>query len=247
MAPSCCIEKEKALPSFDTVPKPAVTGAGSAAGSASGRDLVGNLRMDIVNGFFAPGARLKFAALAKRYDAGHGTLREALAQLTSEGFATVEQNKGFAVAPISGAELMEITEHYIDLEKRALANAIANGDDAWEGDIVSAHHKLQTIEGQPWEQRVALHSEWVIRHRKFHETLVAACQGPWLLRLRTMMFDQLDRYRFLTKLGPQKNGNSRSNEHRKIMEAVLARDADAAALLIDSHIRRTAEQAVKLI
>ncbi len=203
--------------------------------------------MDIVNGVSAPNTRLKFANLSERYDAGYGTLREALSQLVSEGFATVETNKGFAVAPVSREELLEITEHYIDLEKRALASSIAHGDDSWEGQVVLAHHRLHSIEKQSWEERVARHSEWVIRHREFHEALVAACQGPWLLRLRSLMFGQLDRYRFLTKMAPKRHGKGRSAEHRRIMEAVLERDVDHAAVLLDSHVRHTAERAVKLL
>lgn len=210
-------------------------------------DLAGRLRADIVDGAFMPGDRLKFADLAGRYSAGHGSLREALAQLVTEGFATQEINKGFAVAPVSKAELLEITEHYIELEQRALADAMLHGDEDWEAEIVAAHHRLQSIEKQPWEERVARHSEWVIRHRDFHSALVAACSGTWRLRLRALMFDQLDRYRFVTKMAPKGPAKSRSAEHRSIMQAVLARNVEAAALLLDKHIRKTADRALKLL
>ena len=216
-------------------------------GSSSSRDLVGQLRADIVDGELSPQERLKFADLAKRYDASFGTLREALAQLVSEAFVTQVTNKGFSVASVSREELLEITEHYIELEQRAVASAIARGDDSWEAQIVAAHHRLHAIEKQPWEERVARHSDWVVRHREFHESLVAACHGPWLLRLRTMMFDQLDRYRFLTKMAPIKGGKGRGAEHRGLMEAVLDRDVDSASRLIDVHLRKTVERAVKLL
>ena len=210
-------------------------------------DLATRLRASIVNGDFSPLERLKFADLAKKYEAGFGTLREALSQLATEGYVTQETNKGFAVAPVSRDELLEITDHLIELEQRAIASAIAHGDDGWEAQIVAAHHKLNAIEKQPWEERVAQHSEWVKRHRDFHESLVAACHGPWLLRLRALMFDQLDRYRFLTKMTPIGSGKSRGSEHRKIMEAVLDRDVEEAAALIDTHIRKTTKRAVPIL
>lgn len=217
---------------------------------SSDLELVDRLRADIVNGAFSPGERLKFATLSKRYHVGFGSLREALSQLVTEGFATQETNKGFTVAPVSERELLEITKHYIELEQRAIASAIANGDDSWEANIVAAHHRLQAIEKQPWEERVANHADWVIRHREFHASLVAACEDTWLLRLRTLMFDQLDRYRFLTKMaacGVKEKGSSRSTEHRKIMKSILDRDIETSSILIDQHIQKTAARAVKLL
>jgi GntR family carbon starvation induced transcriptional regulator len=205
------------------------------------------LRSDIVSSVYEPETRLKFAELSKRYDVGIGTLREALSQLASEGFVTPEAGKGFTVAPVSREELVEITAHFIDLEKRALADAIAHGDDDWEGQIVAAHHRLSKIERLPWEERMELHSDWVERHRAFHESLIAACQGKWLFRLRSMMFDQLDRYRFLTKMSPEGLGNRKFEEHRQIMEATLARDTDKAVKLIEDHIRDTSERVVTLL
>jgi len=216
-------------------------------GVSTDLDLVGRLRADIVNGAFSPGERLKFAPLSKRYDAGFGTLREALSQLVLEGFATQEVNKGFAVAPVSREELSEIVSHYIELEQRALISAIATGDDDWEANVVAAHHQLQAIEKRTWEERVARHSEWVVRHRAFHAALVAACSDRWLLRLRTLMFDQLDRYRFLTKMAPKGKRASRSNEHKKIMNAVISRDAARAVEFLDVHIRGTADKAMMLL
>jgi len=213
----------------------------------SGQDVLARLRTDIVSSVFQPEARLKFADLTARYDVGIGTLREALSQLVSEGFVMVEAGKGFRVAPVSEEELREITEHFISLEKRALRDAIEHGDEDWEAHIVAVHHRLSLIESLPWAERMQRHSDWVQRHREFHEAIVAACSGRWLLRLRTIMFDQLDRYRFVTKRAPEGLGGRKFEEHREIMTATLARDADLASHLIEQHIRDTSERAIKLL
>jgi len=215
--------------------------------SASGKDAVERLRSDIISGVYEPETRLKFAEMTSRYGVGVSTLREALSQLASEGFVTLDAGKGFSVSPVSREELVEITDHFIDLEKRAIAEAIAHGDDYWEGQIVAAHHRLSIIENLPWAERMERHAEWVERHRDFHRSLVVACQGKWLLRLRTMMFDQLDRYRFLTKRTPEGLGVRKFEEHRQIMEAVLARDVDKAVDLIEVHFRDTSDRGALLL
>ncbi len=222
--------------------KPSSTGDSSA-----GQDVLSRLRTDIVSTVFEPETRLKFADMTKRYDVGIGTLREALSQLVSEGFVTLETGKGFKVAPVSAEELIEITEHFISLEKRAVRNAIENGDEDWEANIVAVHHRLSLIESLPWAERMERHSDWVQRHRDFHESIVAACTGRWLFKLRSIMFDQLDRYRFVTKRAPQGIGETKFEEHRKIMVATLARDADLAEQLIEQHINDTTDRAIKLL
>lgn len=211
------------------------------------RDVLTRLRRDIVSSVFQPETRLKFADMTKRYDVGIGTLREALSQLSSEGFVTVEAGKGFKVAPVSAQELIEITDHFVSFEQRAVREAIAHGGEDWETNIVAVHHRLSLIEGLDWERRMERHSEWVERHREFHEAIVAACQGRWLYRLRSIMFDQLDRYRFVTKRAPDGLGGRKFEEHREIMAAALARDADLACDLIEQHVRDTSERAIKLL
>jgi GntR family carbon starvation induced transcriptional regulator len=89
------------------------------------------------------------------------------------------------------------------------------------------------------------HDEWVERHREFHESLVAACDSKWLIRLRSMMFNQLDRYRFITKMSTEGRGLKKFEEHRQIKDAVLARDADLAIRLMEDHIRDTAARAIQ--
>lgn len=219
----------------------------SQSNPAEERDVLTRLRTDIISSVFEPETRLKFAEMTKRYDVGIGTLREALSQLSSEGFVTVESGKGFKVSPVSAAELVEITDHFINFEKRAVREAIEHGGEDWETNIVAVHHRLALIETLPWERRMERHSEWVERHREFHEAIVAACQGKWLFRLRSIMFDQLDRYRFVTKRAPEGFGGNKFEEHREIMEATLARDADRAANLIERHIRDTSERAISLL
>jgi len=213
--------------------------------STNGRDLVTRLRLDIVSSVFEPEMRLKFADLTSRYDVGIGTLREALSLLSSEGFVTVDAGKGFRVAPVSAEELSEIVELYLDLESRALTEAIEKGDDDWESRVVAAHHRLSLIEKLPWEERMERHAEWVEKHREFHESLVEACNRKWLLRLRTIMFNQMDRYRFITKMSTEGQGRRKFSEHAKIKDAVLARETELAVRLLEEHIRDTAERAIQ--
>src|SRR3990172_5019394 len=67
------------------------------------------LRQDVLTGELLPGHKLRIDALRLRYGVGASPVREALNRLVSEGLVTLEDQKGFRVAPVSLDELRELT------------------------------------------------------------------------------------------------------------------------------------------
>jgi GntR family carbon starvation induced transcriptional regulator len=202
-------------------------------------DLRARLRKDIVNCELAPGQRLKFEELRARYDVGIGSLRESLMQLEADGLVVAESNRGFCVAPVTIADLEDVTEIRVDIEKKALAQSIEHGNDAWEAEIVTALHMLAKLEADVAQNRADNRDLWDERHSRFHDALVGACPSPWLLRFRQVLFVQSQRYRTLSMLQSRKPG--RVGDHRALTELILARDTPRATAAMEAHIRRTAE------
>lgn len=201
-------------------------------------DLLQRMRKDILAGAFAPGQRLKTDDLRAKYDVSVGTLRETLLHLLSEGLVCSEQNRGFSAAPVSVADLADITELRIQFEVQALADAIRHGDDAWEAEIVTSLHLLMKL--SVGDASVARRSEWPARHRRFHHALVAGCRSPWLLHFRSTLFDQAERYRSLGRLH-RRSPRDVNVEHQQLAEAALARNVAKACDLSEKHIRRTVD------
>jgi len=58
-----------------------------------------------------------------------------------------------------------------------------------------------------------------------------------------MLTDQLERYRYLRliRTPPKVFGRDLDREHRELLEAALARDADRATQLLVVHLAQTAE------
>lgn len=201
-------------------------------------DLRVRLREDIISCLLTPGQRLKFEELRTRYDAGIGSLREALLQLESDGLVITESNRGFCVAPVSIADLEDVTERRIEIERKALTDSILHGDDAWEASIVASLHMLLKMESEVARGPSFNRATWEERHRRFHDSLVAACPSTWLKRFRRILWDQSQRYRALSMMQSRTPG--RVNEHRDLMELVVARNVEGAVALMEKHIRHTA-------
>ena len=203
-------------------------------------DVLRQMREDILCCVLKPDQRLRFGELRQRYDTSVGTLREALSHLVSEGLARTEAGRGFTVAPVSLADFLDLSELRVYLETRTLADAIRHGTDAWEAEIVSAYHLLAKL-GKPNEDDPpAIKREWFKRHKRFHDSLVATCTSPWSLHFRSELFDQAQRYHWLTMIHAR---SRRQNEHLALRDAVLGRDVETACSLAEKHIRTTVEQA----
>ena len=206
---------------------------GQPAGRTLASSVLERLRHDILECRLKPGSRLRFADLRLRYGVGTSPLREALMRLASDGLVVLEDHRGFHVAPVSKAKLLDITFMRRELETKALVLGIQNADEQWEARVVAAYHALSR-KARP-HRNGALDPEWESRHRAFHSALVSGCGSDWLLRFRSILFDQWDRYRRLS-IKYAKDDRDFMREHRELMEAALERDADAAAYLMNRHI-----------
>lgn len=200
--------------------------------------VVDRLRGDILHGVLPPGEKLRLEHLAPRYGVGRTPLREACCRLASEGLVTIEDQRGFRVAPISREDLLDLTRTRQQLEPLALRAAIAHGDIGWEGEVTAALHRLSRRE--PTSGSGTLDDTWEREHARFHATLLSACGSPWLLKFHAMLFDQTERYRRLA----QAYGKARrhvEDEHSALVKATLERNAERACALLTEHIARTTE------
>jgi GntR family transcriptional regulator, carbon starvation induced regulator len=202
------------------------------------------LRADIVSCRLEPGERLRFDLLREKYPVGVGTLREALSHLVSEGLVRTEAGRGFAVAPVSLTDMLDIAEWRVEFEVRAVTQSIRNGDEGWEAEVVTAYHLLSKTEVPTVDAPIEARDLWKTRHHRFHEALGAACGSPWLLHFRSILFEQALRYQRLVALhGPPMP--RKADDHRELMEAALARDVERAAHAVEQHIRRTVDVVLK--
>jgi len=196
------------------------------------------LRTDLLNGVLPPGQKLKLAELCETMSINLSAMREALSRLAAEGLVVAEPQKGFRAAPLSADDLRDLTEARIVVEEVCLRQAISSGDLAWEGQLLARAHQLFHVATQA-ETDPHLNVEWREAHAQFHAALCAACPNKWLARLRDSLFMQSERYRSLSVplFVRERDVNA---EHKALLDAALARDADKAAALLHDHLRLTA-------
>lgn len=199
------------------------------------------VRAAILQGIYAPGAKLRLDDLRVEYGVSLSPLREALTRLAAEGLVQITDQRGYRVAPVSADNLREVTKLRTQLEVMALTESLAQGDDRWEDSLVAAYHRLSRLEREGRRDE-----RWEKAHRAFHLTLFAACGMPLLLRFCGTLHDLSDRYRrlFLVRHAPDADV---PDEHLAIFEAAMARDAARAAEILTRHLERTGRNVMAIL
>jgi DNA-binding GntR family transcriptional regulator len=223
-------------------PKPlSMTAASSSAprrDSANVATVHERLRTAILRGELEPGAIIPQGTLAAAFDAGRTPLREALRMLQREGLVISEPNRPVRIAPLSREDFEEVYIMRIALETVAVhitVPTLASSDFAdLEGFLAQMDHY----------QKAGDQAGFRAPHRAFHHRLIAGSG----LRVSTQideLADHSERYRlrFGDSLGWQKH----RKEHREILDAAAAHDADLAAERLAAHYARIAALVFKAL
>ena len=214
--------------------------SGRAAPRTLASAICEQLRGEILAAVILPGQKLNIASLAKRFSVSLAAVREALSRLVTDGMVQSVDQRGFRVSPVSAADLKDLTQTRIEIEGLALKHAMERGGAAWEAEIRSSFEHLNGSERRDPAHPERHNETWAQRHRRFHDSLVAACGSAWLTSFRVVLYQQSERYRRLS-IPLETRERDVESEHRLIKEAVLARDVEAALAALARHFQRTTD------
>lgn len=193
--------------------------------SSTVHDLI---REDIISGQLGPNARLKVADLAERYGTSTNPVREALQQLRGEGFVIIEPNRGARVRPIDEGFVRDIIEIEVLLEP-ALTRwfvGIATEDDLARLDSIQAEIETLNFADLARHGKLDTRFHQVIYDRHYNRH---AADLWWRHREVLRAISR----RFPTSLSRRK---AVLNEHRELIDAIRAQDADRAAEVMARHV-----------
>ncbi len=180
----------------------------------------------------APADVIREEALQQTLGLGRTPIREALQRLVRDQFVTVISRRGMYVSSIDVGELALLYETRAILEPYAMRLACARGTTgAW--DDMAALLAGATADSSP--------NELLEIDRRCRELVWAAADNRFLTDHLDMLYAHSDRLWHLY-LGDVADLHSMIAEHREILAALRARDADRAAELIEAHMHRFDQQ-----
>ena len=192
-------------------------------------EVAERLRTSIFSHEFAPGDWVDEQALAIQYGISRTPMREAIKVLAAEGLITMKMRRGAYVTEVSKSDLSQIFTVLALLEGQACREVTKIATEKELEDLDSLHLKLErSAADRDLDLFFAI-------NQQFHDKIQEICANPWMQRvihdLRKVL--KLQRRDSLSKRGRLE---SSLIEHRKILSALLARDADLSEKLMKEHL-----------
>lgn len=199
------------------------------------------LRRRILDNALAAGTNLLEEEAALMLGLSRTPVREAMVRLAEEGLVEIRPRHGMRVKPISADDMREIYEVLAALEPKAAALAARRG---------LAAEELAGIEEAVAAMDRALErgdlAAWADADERFHLGLVRASGNRRLAATVGSFWDQAHRVRMATlRLRPLPTASN--EDHRAVVAAIRAGDAEAAEAIHRRHREGAAEMLVGLL
>lgn len=186
------------------------------------------LRRAILDGGLAPGTPLREADVAERLGVSRTPIREALRRLEVQGLVAKTASGGVIVGDVSwqlieeAFELRKLLEGYT---ARLAAQTITADDAAALTDIIDEAERA--VSQGDWERLTALND-------RFHERIQDITGNRVLKRTVQSLREQTPAFRAFA-LGPEQQQRGFVAEHRELLGALIAHDAERAEMLAIQH------------
>lgn len=206
--------------------------------AASSADIYWDVRGRLITASFEAGQKLKPDELRLHYGCAASTIREVLFRLSCDQLVEFQDQRGFRVPQASRLRLKELTQLRTIIEQECVRLSIANGGLEWEANLTAAHHKLAHVEDKMHaaDDQSAFKNVWCAGEWEFHNTLISACGSATLIAAYR---DIYDRQRQQLVMAVENSGSREGNiaEHRGVLDAALARDAELCTARIETHLK----------
>jgi DNA-binding GntR family transcriptional regulator len=193
---------------------------------------------EVLQGNLKPGELLVENTLGRKYGVSRTPVREALRMLEQDGVLE-RVNRGIRVRQTSAEEVLELYDVRGILEGIAARDAAERRTDI---DLATLDRIFRTME----DAQEATPIDRAIINRSFHRSIWGAAKNRTLSDLLERLAVHLRRYPATTYQRPGR-WETAIDEHREILEAIRAKDADAARTLSETHMSAARNARLEMI
>jgi DNA-binding GntR family transcriptional regulator len=204
------------------------------AGTSLADLAVTRLRRMIVLNMLKPGERLFEPQLGEMLGVSRTPVREALKLLAAEGLIALRRNRSAIVALLDPDELRSLFEVESGIESLAAGLAAARMSAADLRKLRALQERMERC----WAE--GRREDYIRINIQIHRLIVAGAMNPILAQTHSWLLGRLQRARNVA-LGTEGRMEESIREHRDILAALEARDAETAARLLARHVNRTGD------
>lgn len=215
-------------------PKPAKRSAKGAGGNDDRQTrrhsdhLAQQIEEMIFSGRLKPGEKLDEVALAAEFGVSRTPVREAIQRLTASGLIETQSRKGTSVTLLPMPKLVGMFEVMAELDILCARLAAQRATQQERRALEDIYKRSLEATGDA--------AAYARLNRDFHSSIYAATHNAYLGTLATRTWKQLQPYRNFRLDRPERVQESAA-QHKAVLDAILAYDAELAAKNMRSHVR----------
>lgn len=201
------------------------------------------VKQKILDNEYLPGAYVLEQDIAAELKLSRTPVREALVRLQQDGLVEIVPRHGVRISPLSPADMREIYEILMSLEPTAVEllarrrpthaelAPLTAACDAMEAALAGSEPDLKA---------------WAAADEAFHINLARMCGNKRIAAMIMTVWDQAHRARMFTlRLRPVPHRST--EDHRAVVQAILAGDVAGAHELYAAHRRRGCVELMSII
>ena len=185
------------------------------------------LRHDILTCELMPGAEIREAELAARFEVSKSPVRDALISLEREGLVITTPRQGYRVAPVSISDMLDMFHLRAALERANMERIIRHASD----EQLEALDQFKHFSASQWPDG------FVSYNKSFHRRLAELGGNP---RMRDQLIDLIDLMERAVQISVSNMNHGKPEalvaEHREIIEVIQSRSIKTAQRLAEQHV-----------
>ena len=211
----------------------------AASRTPLGTEIYGAILSRVLTSDLDPGDRLTIDTLAREFGVSQTPIREALHRLDAEGIVVRNHLAGYRVAPkIDRSQFEDMVEIRLLLEPAAARRAA----ERMTPDEVAELNTLQDEMKSLHEQRgsdVASYARFSEIDAQLHDRIASGSRNGYIRDSLARLHPHVHLFRLRSTSAITEEA---LDEHRQVLEAVSARNPDAAAYAMRLHIENSARR-----
>lgn len=199
-----------------------------------------SIRKEILSTRLMPGQQIVQNQLAEKYGLGMTPIRDALQRLAHEGLVQAIPRSGYVVSQVTFSDVRELFELRGILETAAVRLAVSHASDQQLREL-SERANFSYVYSDHED-----YSRFLERNQEFHCAVAQLSGNRRLTEQIERVLDGLTRV-FHFGLDLRDSAEEMRSEHQQLAEALLRRDADAAAEITNSQISRSIQRVMEAL
>jgi DNA-binding GntR family transcriptional regulator len=188
------------------------------------------IRQGLIMGEIVPGEIYSAASLAAKLGVSNSPVREAMLTLVNQGVMETVRNRGYRVVPLSQQDIGNVYDLRLLLEVPSMGRLAGSGLAAGHEDAFA--ELASRIVTASKDQDMVGYLEF---DRQFHLGLLDLLKNPRLTAIVENLRDQT-RLLGLKELSERGVLVTSAEEHKPILDAVVAGDSELAERLMTAHL-----------